>query len=278
MADVKPIVKWVGGKSRLLPTLRPMMPSDVSDYVEAFAGGLAVLFALEPKVAWINDNNSELVNLYEVVRDSPDELIQALEAHKQEDSKSHFYEVRGLDRDVSAFAGLSAVERAARFVYLNKTAYNGLWRVNRHGQMNAPYGRYKRPAIVNERGIRAVSAFFADRSVTFTTGDFTVTLDNVRPGSFVYLDPPYDPISETAAYTGYTPCGFGRVDQERLRAYCDEITSRGASFMLSNSDTPFINELYDGYRIEKVKAPRAISCKGDGRKAVTEVVVMNYAK
>lgn len=273
----KPIVKWVGGKARLLPTLFPLMPEDKSDYVEPFAGGLAVLFAVSPQVAHVNDNNSELVNLYEVVRDDPNGLVAALKAHKAKDSEEHFYEVRALDRDAAKFAGLSSVERAARFVYLNKTAYNGLWRVNSQGQMNAPYGRYKRPAIVNEEGIRAVHAFFAGRGVSFTTGDFADTLPHVKRGTFVYLDPPYDPISKTAAYTGYTASGFGRADQERLRAYCDQLDKRGARFMLSNADTPFINDLYAGYRIEKVVAPRAISCKGDGRKAVSEVVVMNYA-
>lgn len=275
--EAKPIIKWVGGKARLMPTLLPLMPEEKSDYVEPFAGGLAVLFAVAPQTAHVNDNNQELVNLYEVVRDNPEGLLAALRGHKEADNEEHFYEVRAIDRDPCAFSSLSPVERAARFVYLNKTAYNGLWRVNSQGQMNAPYGRYKRPAIVNEDGIRAASAFFSGRDVTFTTGDFSDTISYVKRGTFVYLDPPYDPISKTAAYTGYTSGGFGRADQERLRNYCDELDRLGASFMLSNADTEFINDLYDGYHIVKVRAPRAISCKGDGRKAVSEVVVMNYA-
>lgn len=275
--QAKPIIKWAGGKARLLPTLLPMMPEDTSDYVEPFAGGLAVLFAIAPQTAHINDNNPELVNLYEVVRDAPAALVEALGRHAKDNSESHFYDVRALDRDAETFEALSRVERAARFVYLNKTAYNGLWRVNSKGQMNAPYGRYKRPAIVNADGIRAAHEFFADRDVVFTTGDFADTLPHIKCGTFVYLDPPYDPISKTAAYTGYTPGGFGREDQERLRDYCDELNERGASFMLSNADTEFINCLYHGYHIVKVKAPRAISCKSDGRKAVSEVVVTNYA-
>lgn len=261
----------------MLPTLRPMMPSDIHDYVEPFAGGLAVLFSFAPEAAHVNDSNPELINLYEVVRDAPDELLRILEQHKAADSEEHFYAIRGLDRDAATFASLSEVGRAARFVYLNKTAYNGLWRVNAAGQMNAPYGKYKRPAIVNAKGIRAAHDFFQMHSVTFSYGDFSKTLECVRPGAFVYLDPPYDPISETAAYTGYTSGGFGRADQERLREFCDDVTRCGAKFMLSNSDTPFINELYGDYHIAKVKAPRAISCKGTGRKAVSEVVVTNYA-
>jgi DNA adenine methylase len=142
--------------------------------------------------------------------------------------------------------------------------------------MNAPYGRYAHPAILDEDSIRALHDFFAKRDVSFSTGDFESTLSHVRDGVFVYLDPPYDSMKGTVSYTGYTSGGFDRTDQERLRRYCDKLDSLGAIFMLSNADTDFINELYDGYRIVRVKAPRAISCKGDGRKSVSEVVVTNY--
>lgn len=275
-ASLKPIVKWAGGKSRLLPTLLPMMPADVTDYVEPFAGGLSVLFGLTPLVAHVNDANHELINLYEVVRDDVDGLLVALSEHAAANSEEHYYAVRALDRDVAAFAALSRVERAARFLYLNKTAYNGLWRVNSRGQMNAPYGRYANPSLADESVMRAVSSFFRSHDITFTSGDFVDTLQFVQAGTFVYLDPPYAQSSKAASYTGYVAGGFGIDDQTRLAEWFRAADDRGAFVMLSNSDTKLVRELYDGYFVTEVTAPRAISCKGDGRQPVTELVVMNY--
>lgn len=275
MKEPKPILKWVGGKRQLLPKLLPLVP-EFEFYCEPFLGGGAMLFALQPEKAIVNDFNAELVNVYEVVRDDVESLIANLELH--ENTKEHFYEVRGKDRDKQAYSELTKVERASRIVYLNKTCYNGLYRVNSAGQLNAPFGSYKNPNIVNADGLRSVSEYFNKADVSIMQGSYIDALSDLPKGSFVYLDPPYDPVSDTAAFTGYTAGGFSKKDQVRLRECCDELDSRGIKFMLSNSATDFILDQYSGYHIETVKAARAINSNGAKRGAVDEVVVMNYGR
>jgi DNA adenine methylase len=252
------------------------VPDDVHDYVEPFAGGLAMLLSMDFDSAVANDANVELINFYNVVKNDVDALIESLHKHADSNCESHFYEVRALDRDASASTMMSAVERASRFLYLNKTAYNGLWRVNSRGEANAPWGHYVNPTIVDVPNLLAVSEFFNNHAVTFESGDFVDLGRHVHRGTFVYMDPPYDKKVGTSSYVGYASGGFTRQDQERLRDWFVEMDAKGARLMLSNSDTEFIRSLYDGYDIQSISAPRSVSCKGDGRGKAPEVLVRNY--
>lgn len=271
---VAPVVKWVGGKRQLLDDLTPLFPKRITSYCEPFVGGGAVLFALQPNIAYINDINVELIQMYEVIRDNVDELIEVLSQHPNEEE--HFYGVRDWDRDKEQYRQLAKVQKAARIIYLNKTCYNGLFRVNNAGEFNTPFGHYKNPNIVNAPTLRAVSSYFQKAQVTFSSIDYAQVLARVTRGTFVYLDPPYDPVSDTANFTGYAKGGFDRQEQIRLRECCDQLNQRKIKFMLSNSATDFIKEQYAAYHITTVKAKRAINSNAAKRGQVDEVVVRNY--
>lgn len=271
---MKPVLKWVGGKTQLLKDITLHLPKEYNDYYEAFIGGGAVCFNLAPQNAHINDFNAELVNLYKVIKKSPKKLIASLKKH--ENTEEYFYNIRGLDRNKEAYAKLSDVDRASRIVYLNKTCYNGLYRVNSNGEYNAPFGRYKNPLICDEVNIMELSKYFNEANVRITNLDFAKAVKDAKAGDFVYLDPPYDPVTQTAAFTSYNANGFNRTEQVRLKELCDDLTARGVKWMLSNSATDFILDLYKDYRIVIVKANRCINSKGDSRGKVDEVLVMNY--
>ncbi|NLU23450.1 MAG: DNA adenine methylase [Clostridiales bacterium] len=271
---VMPVVKWVGGKRQLLPALTPLLPERFTTYCEPFLGGGAMLFWRQPQRAIVNDVNDDLIQMYEVIRDHVEDLILELEKYKNE--SAYFYEVRDWDRDKEKYGALSSIEKAARIIYLNKTCYNGLFRVNNAGEFNTPFGNYKNPNIVNTPTLRAVSAYFQKAEITFSCRDYADVLAEIPRGTFVYLDPPYDPVSDTANFTGYSRGGFCRDDQIRLRECCDDLTQRGIKFMLSNSATNFIKEQYEAYHITIVKAKRAINSDAAGRGQVDEVVVRNY--
>lgn len=270
-AMLKPVLKWVGGKSQLLDDIAPLVPNNPSLYVEPFVGGAAVLLYKQPRHARINDFNKELVNVYRIVRDEPDALLELLCEHERNDASDYFYEVRGVDR-TDAFDDLTDVQRAARIIYLNKTCFNGLFRVNSAGQLNAPYGRYKHPNIVNEPGIHAMSIYLQG-DIDIRCGDYADCLVDLPKGAFVYLDPPYMPITATSAFTGYTQGGFGFEEQERLRGECIKLRNAGIAFLQSNSDCEEIRNLYKGFNIRTVKAKRAINSRGDRRGAVNEVLI-----
>lgn len=274
IAHAAPVVKWVGGKRQLLPQILPLIPKRMSAYCEPFLGGGAVLFALQPRRALVNDLNQDLITVYRVIKENADALIEHLSHH--ENTPEYFYRIRDLDRDREAYAALSDVEKASRLLYLNKTCYNGLFRVNASGAFNSPYGHYRRPNIVNEQTIRGVSRYFNSCDITFFSEDFAAVLDRVPRGGFVYLDPPYDPVSDTASFTGYNRGGFGREEQVRLKACCDALTARGVRFLLSNSATPFIRELYSSYHVSIVQARRAVNSVASRRGAIEEVLVRNY--
>lgn len=270
---VSPIVKWVGGKRQLLNEIEKYIPK-YKTYYEPFVGGGALLFHLQPKKAVINDINSELINLYQIIKDNVEELIEDLAKHKNE--ADYFYDIRQWDRDKEKYSDLSNIEKASRIIYLNKTCYNGLFRVNRAGEFNTPFGDYKNPNIVNEITLRAVSNYFNKTEITFLNEDFVEALRGIRKGSFVYFDPPYDPVSNSANFTGYDKGGFDRYEQLRLKRLCDNLNDRGINFLLSNSATDFIKDLYRDYKIEIIKAKRAINSKADLRGEVDEVLVRNY--
>lgn len=271
---VAPVLKWVGGKRQLLETFRPLLPKRITTYCEPFVGGGALLFHLQPSNAYINDINPELIRVYTVIKENVNDLISELE--KFENTAEQFYAVRDWDRDRDYYATLTDVQKAARVLYLNKTCFNGLYRVNNAGEFNSPFGNYRNPNIVNAPVLKAVSAYFNSADIHMTVMDYAEVLENVPRGAFVYLDPPYDPVSETASFTGYSRGGFSREDQIRLRECCDDLNARGIKFMLSNSATEFIMDQYAEYNITIVKAKRAVNSVASKRGDVDEVVVRNY--
>lgn len=273
---VAPILKWVGGKRQLLDSIMPLVNKNCSTYVEPFIGGGAVFFELQPKKAIINDYNEELINVYLTIRDYPEELISALEQHKLNSSEDYYYTIRALDRDPE-YEQLSCIERAARIIYLNKTCYNGLYRVNSAGQFNSPYGKYKNPNIVNATTIKAMSKYLKNNNIDIRQGDYKAVLKGLRKGAFVYLDPPYMPISSSSSFTGYTEGGFSYQQQVELKLECDKLREKGISFLQSNSDCPEIRELYKDYQIITVQAKRNINSNASKRGEINEVLIYYVA-
>lgn len=271
---VSPVLKWAGGKRQLLDEILPLLPWRISTYCEPFLGGGAVLFARRPEHAIVNDLNGDLMLVYEVIRDDVQSLIDLLQTH--ENTPEYFYRMRDLDRDKEAYQKLSGLEKASRMIYLNKTCFNGLFRVNASGEFNTPFGRYKKPNIVNEPVLRAVSQYLSSADIQMYSEDFAATLQRVPDGGFAYLDPPYDPISDTASFTGYNKSGFGREEQIHLKECCDALTERGVKFLLSNSATDFIRALYGAYCVQTVYAKRAVNADAGKRGAVEEVLIRNY--
>ena len=272
---VAPFLKWVGGKRQIMPSIVNLLPKNIKElqYVEPFIGGGAVLFHLQPKKAIINDFNEELINVYRVIKENLFELIEDLKKHQN--TADYFYEIIGLDR-VDEFNFLTYVERASRVIFLNKTCFNGLYRVNNAGEFNAPFGRYKNPNILNEPTLKAVSKYLNSNNILLRTGDYNETLQIIDNDSFVYLDPPYHPISLSSNFTGYVQGGWSDLDQIRLREACDELHNRGIKFLLSNSVAPLILNEYKDYNITTVKANRAINSNGSARGEVDEVLIRNY--
>lgn len=271
---IRPFLKWAGGKRQLLPEINKYVPKKYKTYYEPFLGGGAILFYLQPKNATINDSNTELINCYEVIRDSLDELIEDLKKHQNEES--YYYKMRELDRTNTYKDNYDKVKRASRILYLNKTCYNGLFRVNSQGQFNVPFGRYKNPNILDEAVLRAVNKYLNNNQVKILNTDFEKAVLDAKKGDFVYFDPPYDPVSQTASFTGYDVNGFDRNEQERLKSVFDDLTLRGCKALLSNADTEFIIELYGSYKIEKISATRAINSNALKRGKISEVLVRNY--
>lgn len=272
---VQPFIKWAGGKRQLLPSLRPLIPKKFKRYYEPFLGGGAVFFDQQPRSAILNDFNTELINCYEVIRDLPEELLNAVSGLPN--TSDDFYRIREMDRN-SNFISLSPAERAARLIYLNKTCYNGLFRVNSQGQFNVPFGNYKNPAIADPAVIYAISRYLNKANITFRNDDFANAVNDAIDGDFVYFDPPYDPISDTSSFTGYSLNGFDKNEQKRLKTVCDLLTQKGVKFLLSNSDTKFIRELYsdNNYNICTVQARRNINAVASGRGKIDEVLIYNY--
>ncbi|NSW84268.1 MAG: DNA adenine methylase [Syntrophothermus sp.] len=265
----RPPVKWAGGKSQLLEQFELLFPrTEYSLYLEPFVGGGAVFFHLQPEKAVLIDSSEELINFYLTVRNHLEELL--IDLRKHENKAEYYYRIRALNPEE-----LSPVGRASRFLYLNKTGYNGLWRVNRQGKHNVPFGRYKNPKIVDEPNLRLVSE--ALKRAEIICGDFSLALDHAKAGAIVYLDPPYHPVSATASFTSYTAENFGEEEQKRLAEVFRELDRKGCLVMLSNSDTEFVRGLYSGYNITTVHAKRAINCRADRRGPVKELVIRNYS-
>lgn len=288
----RPFLKWVGGKTQLLPALEARLPLDffqsVRVYAEPFVGGGAFLFRLlekgmRPERVIINDSNRDLANAYRTVRDRAVDLIAELEAmqsayRSQADEaarKEFFLRIRAEYNRGAVERDSAPVRRTAQLLFLNRTCFNGLYRVNAHGEFNVPFGRYVNPRICDEETIRADAATLAGTEIL--DGDFADALAEAGRGWFVYLDPPYRPLSRTSSFCDYTQGGFDEDEQRRLAAVCRELDGAGARWMLSNSDSPdgFFDELYRGFRIDRVQAGRAINSKGTGRGKISELIVTN---
>ena len=269
-------MKWAGGKSRLLGQLLPLLPkgAELMRHVEPFFGGGAMFFARAPERALLCDVNPALINVYESVRDRVDDVIGELEGlardHEADDAKAYYHVRERYNRSRS----LTSTQRAAAFVYLNKTCFNGLHRVNRRGEFNVPAGRYKNPRILDAELLRSASRALAHAELRL--GSFEHLLSSARPGDFVYFDPPYEPVSTTASFTAYAQDGFRREDQMRLRDVFVALDKRGCKLMLSNSDVPFIRDLYRDFNLGTVLAPRAINRDATKRGPVSELLVRNY--
>jgi DNA adenine methylase len=277
---VRPFLKWAGGKGQLLPELTSRLPARFGRYHEPFVGGGALFFSLWgggrlKSGATLSDYNAELIDCYRAVRDHAEELIIALLAHKPHFSdKEYFYEVRAWDRQ-PGFHARPLVERAARTIFLNRTCYNGLYRLNNKRQFNVPFGNYKKPLIVDPENMREASR--ALREVELCVGDFGAVLQQAAPGDFVYFDPPYVPVSATASFTAYTHQGFAEAEQRRLAEVFFTLAERGCYVMLSNSYTGLARELYPGQPVhEPILASRKINCDGKKRGEVEELIVCSY--
>lgn len=271
MVQCKPFVKWAGGKTQLLPELRSRFPREYNRYLEPFVGGGALFFDVQPRNAYLSDANPDLINAFQVVRDAVEELIKDLQQHVYE--KTYYYALRDADRDPS-FNQWTQVKRASRFIYLNKTCFNGLYRVNAKGQFNVPFGRYKNPTLCDEKNLRLCNQVLQTAALRCET--FTDVAHAARPGDFIYFDPPYAPSSQTANFTGYSLDGFRENDQRDLSDLCRQLDESGVHFMLSNSFTPLAQELYKEFKVEVVQAARAINSKASHRGRVNELVVTNY--
>jgi DNA adenine methylase len=266
-----PFLKWAGGKSQLLTTYSQFFPAKFNNYYEPFIGAGAVFFRLaieKPNInATISDCNADLINCYEQIRSDVTSVMDALKQFKNEED--YFYTIRA--QEVSK---LSKAQQAARMIFLNKTCFNGLYRVNKKGQFNVPFGRYKNPKILDEENLLAVSKTL--KKVRILNRSFEQVTAEAKKGDFVYFDPPYVPLTNTANFTSYTQNSFGLREQEKLAETFQKLAHRGCHVMLSNSDTTLVRELYSDFHLFTVKATRAINCQPDKRGQITELVVTNY--
>ena len=262
----KPILKWAGGKTQMLGELMPRVPKTYGRYIEPFFGGGALFFSLKPDNAIIADSNPELINMYLQVAHHVDDVIECLQ--KYENTSEMFYEVRSLN-----WQTLPKAEAAARTIYLNKTCFNGLYRVNRSGQFNTPFGKYKNPKICDIDALRLASE--ALRKADILCGDYILVLEHyAQPGDFVFLDPPYLPISENSDFKRYTKEQFYEDDHVELAKMIGTLHERGCYVILTNSNHPLVHQLYEQYKIEVIQTKRHISCHGDTRKGEDVIVTI----
>ena len=270
LEEAKPFVKWAGGKRQLLDELTKGLPV-FNDYHEPFLGGGAMFFRLEAmnkvKTAHLSDSNAELINTYGIIKNEVFELMSELAAPLYANNEVAFYKIRAL-------TPTSKVERAARFIYLNKTAFNGLYRVNSKGGFNVPFGKYDNPKILDSQNLLLVHR--ALQKDELHCGDFNIVLKNAQKGDLVYFDPPYMPISKTSNFTGYTKDGFFEKEQETLMRTFKTLDSRGCHVLLSNSNSELTAELYAEFEPEIVHANRMINCKGNKRGKIEELIVRNW--
>jgi DNA adenine methylase len=266
----RPFLKWAGGKGRLIQQYQDYFPQDWNNYYEPFLGGGAVFFHLQPARAILTDINADLINTYCCVKNHVEELIDLLKKHKERHNKDYYYDVR-------SYCESTDLEKAARFIYLNKTCFNGLYRVNSQGKFNVPVGRYKNPGICQEDVLRVASEALARAEIY--QADFTKVLDSATSSDdFVFFDPPYEPISNTSYFTSYSRYAFTREDQIRLRDTCEKLASRRVNVLVCNSDCEFIQEIYQeiGFVLHKIKATRSINSNIKKRGMINELLITSF--
>ena len=273
MSKIPTFVKWAGGKKQLIAQFKPFFPEKIDRYFEAFVGGGAVAFHIlknhKPREVYLSDINEELINCLNVIKQDVDGLSKELKKLRNSHSKEHYYNLRAKDTKE-----LSPLQRAARFIYLNKTCFNGLYRVNSKNQFNVPMGSYKNPSIFDQQELKEISELLQKANIE--AKQFHEITNEVKKGDFVYLDPPYYPLKKGQSFTTYTKDNFLEKEQEHLARVFQELDKKGCKVMLSNSDSDFIKELYKGYQINVVKASRMINCNGEGRGKINELVITNY--
>lgn len=274
---VNPVLKWAGGKTQLLPEINKRLPKQFNAYYEPFFGGGALLFSLLPSSAVINDLNSELMNVYKCIKHDTQfpKLLKELDRHQSLHSKCYYYLIRDLDCS-PYYKNWRDYERAARTIYLNKTCFNGLYRVNKKGHFNTPIGTEKYKKLYDLDNITNMHEYLKNNNVKILCGSYSSAVKDAKAGDFVYFDPPYD-YQDGNGFTSYTADGFTKENQVELFNLFKELSDKGVYVMLSNNSTDFIRDLYKGYNIGVVHAKRAINHKGDGRGAVEEVIITNYS-
>lgn len=264
----RPFLKWAGGKGQLIPQYAPYLPRSFATYFEPFLGGGAIFFHLQPQRAVLLDINAELVNVYVQVRDAVEAVIARLHHHRDRHQHDYYYQIR-------AQQPTCPVERAARLIYLNKTCFNGLYRENSQGQFNVPMGRYKKPAICDPDLLRLASLALQTAHIGHQPFDQVLQAEPT-PQDFVYFDPPYHPISATSNFTGYNRYAFQAADQIRLRDTVAELAARQVPVMVSNSDCPFIRDLYRDFYLHPILAARSINSNGNRRGKIAELLITTY--
>jgi DNA adenine methylase len=278
MLNLKPFVKWAGGKRQLLGEIKRKLPKGIESrrYFEPFVGGGALLFELQPQNAVISDFNKDLIMCYKQIRDHVEGLIEALKNHREQHCKEYYYKIRDLDRTISYMAS-GETEKAGRLIYLNKTCYNGLYRVNSQGFFNVPLGKYKNPLICEDSLLRAISRYLNSANISILSTDFEEAVSKAGTDSFVYFDPPYHSFQKTG-FKSYQAQGFDENEQIRLRDLFLGLTEQGVPCLLSNADTPFIRELYcdNSFELMILKARRAINSDHRGRGMVNELLIKNW--
>lgn len=276
MIKGKPFVKWAGGKRQILPEIKRYMPIEYNTYYEPFLGGGALLFELSPSKAVINDSNSELMNVYNVIKDENkySKMCKLLNSYETKNSEEFYYEIRNKDRNKKSFDRLSDYSKAARTVYLNKACFNGLYRVNSKNEFNVPYNKKENINTYDGENLLTVHMYLNMNDISILCTDFEEAVKSAKEGDFVYFDPPYD--SDSKIFTNYTENGFDKKEQERLAKVFKELDGKGVYVMLSNHNTKLINDLYGEYNIHVIHAKRNINSNGKKRGKVEEVIITNY--
>ncbi|MBZ8182656.1 DNA adenine methylase [Oscillatoria salina] len=265
----RPFLKWAGGKSKLISQYLPYIPK-FNNYFEPFLGGGALFFYLQPKKAFLSDINEELINVYCCVRDRPEELLTHLKTHQAQHDRHYYYQIRATSPQTN-------IARAARFIYLNKTCFNGLYRENSQGKFNVPIGRYKNPKIYQPELLFAASKALQNQQIKHCSFENILTHAQTS-NDFVYFDPPYYPLSSTSSFTNYSRHSFAQAEQIKLQQICQQLTQRGVKVMLSNSDCDFIRQLYSNsqFKLIEISAGRAINSKAQRRGKITELLIISY--
>ncbi len=278
---IQPFLKWAGGKRQLIPQMEKYLKKiKYTSYCEPFIGGGSILFYLQPNKAVVNDYNKDLIECYKCIKYNYDELITKLEEYENKNNEEDFYKIRAFDRK-EEYKEWSSVEKSARLIYLNRTCYNGLFRLNSSGQFNTPFGKYKSPNICNKPVLKALHEYFVNNDIDFRQGDFEDCCKDVQKGTLVYFDPPYDQYDDQVNFVGYTENGFTKKDQRRLKDLCDKLINNGCTVIISNSSTPFIKDLYSDkskYSIHTLMAKRNINSNAKKRGEIQEVLIIGNGK